>query len=269
MVKWILGNDAALIEKYDARRAAGRLRYDVFELPSGRTLTTLEARYRRSRLKGAFEKRRRAIVIESDTESDATPPPAKPTRSQCSKWSPEDEAALVKKYDARRAAGWARAEAFVLPSGRTLTAAQARNRRSHLKMTCVQRHRVVVPDPKSDAASPPLKRKRRITPIKKRAAAVEVLFAPTPVDLRAVVDDMNASPAARNAARKDIIKHQQARLYRVKTAEAHNKTALVRQELSMCERAGRAVSGWLCNARRMLKKVFARTNCSTSNIKLE
>ena len=178
----------------------------------------------------------------------------KRTPSQCPKWSPEDETALVKEYDALRAAGLAWAEAFVLPSGRTLTAAQARNRRSHLKMSCVKRRRVVEPDPKSDTAPPRAKRKRRRTPMKKRADAAGVLYAPTPIDLRAIVDDPSASLAVRDEARKAINRHQHARMYRVKTAETHNQTELVRQKLALCERAS---AGRLCKARRMLK-IFLR-----------
>ena len=49
------------------------------------------------------------------------------------KWTLDEDTALVESYDARMAAGCLGPAAFELPSGRTVTLAQARRRRSKLK----------------------------------------------------------------------------------------------------------------------------------------
>ena len=227
--KWSPEDDAAFVVQYDARRAAGCAWADDFALPSGRTLTSAQAQNRHSYLKASCAKRDRASAVANDLEEDANPPVAEPTRGRRPKWSQEDDAALVVQYDALRAAGCAWAEDFVLPSGRTLTPAQVHHRRSRLKGSCAKRRRVVESDSESDAAPPAAAtRTVRSTPMRQRSDAAGVEYAPTPTDLRAITTDLNASSAARNEARKAIMKHQHARLYRVRTAETQNQKSEVR-----------------------------------------
>jgi hypothetical protein len=237
-MKWTLDDDTALVDSYDARMAAGSLGPAAFELPSGRTVTPAQARRRRSRLKGA---------------RGAMSPPVKPAQSSFPIWSKEDDDTLVKVYDARRAAGEVWSDDFTLPSGRTVTLAQARSRRSRLKAAFTKYGRVVESDTESETTSPPTTRLRRFTPLKQRAAAVDVWYVPTPTEQRAIINDPSAPLVAKKAARKAVKRHQWARLYKVKTAEIQHRAAQIHGE--MRDRESYALPGPLCRQRSVLREI--------------
>jgi len=76
--RWNAADSDAFTAKYDAQRAAGGAWLDNFSLPTGRKLTKTQARNRRGQVKSSHAKRRR--VVESNSDSDAAPPPAKRTQ---------------------------------------------------------------------------------------------------------------------------------------------------------------------------------------------